>query len=98
MSRAKKLRLLEFLLIGVVMGVIEDLIAVVLATDSKFSWDIVWVVFLVALPFAFISEVVVDHPKFWSKIFREVETEVKKVEHEVKAEVIKAEREIKEKI
>lgn len=87
MSHAKKLRLLEFLIIGVVMGVVEDLIAVTLATDSKFSWHILLVVFLVALPFAFISEIVVDHPKFWSKIFREVESEVVKVEKEIKSKV-----------
>lgn len=84
MKRSSKLRILEFLVIGVIMGVVEDLIAVLLATDSKFSWDIVWIVFLVALPFAFISEIVVDHPKFWSKIFREVESEVVKVEKEIK--------------
>lgn len=87
MTRAKKLRLLEFLLIGVVMGVVEDLIAVILATDSKFSWSIVWVVFLVALPFAFISEIVVDHPKFWSKIFREAESEVAKAGREIKERI-----------
>lgn len=66
----KKLRLLEFLLIGLLMGTGEDLIAVLLATGEPFTWKILGVVFLVALPFAYISEYVVDHPKFWGKIFK----------------------------
>jgi hypothetical protein len=65
----KKIRILEFLLIGVIMGLGEDLLAIVVATDTKIDFSIIWVVLLVAIPFAFISEVVVDHPKFWEKIF-----------------------------
>jgi len=70
--KVRTLRLIEFAVIGVVMGTAEDLIAVMLATDASFSWHILWIVFLVALPFAFISEIVVDHPKFWGKIFRNI--------------------------
>ena len=69
MSRSKKIRLLEFLVIGVFMGVLEDLIAVLVATDSDLNFRIFWVVLLVAVPFAFISEIVVDHPRFWERIF-----------------------------
>ena len=73
MSRTRKLRLIEFLIIGVVMGTIEDLLAVVFATGEPINFRILWVVFLVALPFAFVSEVVVDHPRFWERIFRRKE-------------------------
>jgi hypothetical protein len=52
------------------MGTLEDILAVVFATDAKFSWDILWVVMLIAVPFAFISELVVDHPSFWKFFFR----------------------------
>lgn len=69
MSRLKKLRIVEFLIIGVVMGVAEDLLAVYLSTGESINFRIFWIVFLVALPFAFISEVVVDHPRFWEKIW-----------------------------
>jgi len=69
MSRSKKIRLLEFLVIGVFMGVLEDLIAVLVATDSDLNFRILWVVLLVAVPFAFISEIVVDHPRFWGYVF-----------------------------
>jgi hypothetical protein len=69
MTRTKKLRIAEFLLIGGVMGFVEDLIAVTLATDAKINFHIVWIVLAVAVPFAFISEVIVDHPRFWEKFF-----------------------------
>ncbi len=66
----RRLRLVEFLFIGVFMGLAEDLLAVVLATDAELNWRIVLVVFFVALPFAFISEIVVDHPMFWERYFK----------------------------
>ena len=55
---------------GLVMGVIEDLIAVRLVTGETIRFRTIWIVFLVALPFAFLSEYVVDHPRFWKIIFR----------------------------
>lgn len=65
----KRLRWLEFLVIGIGMGITEDMIAVLLATGESFSWHILWIVVIVAIPFAFISEIVVDHPKFWKYVF-----------------------------
>lgn len=65
----RHLRILEFLIIGLGMGVVEDLLAIFLATDSEINWRVIYVVIAVAIPFAFISEVVVDHPRFWEKIF-----------------------------
>lgn len=64
----KVIRFLEFAIIGVVMGTIEDSIAVYFVTGEKVTFDTVWIIVLVALPFAFISEYVVDHPKFWEKL------------------------------
>ena len=69
LTRLKKLRLLEFLIVGVIMGVAEDLIAVALATGERIDFHVLWIVFLVALPFAIISELIVDHPRFWQKIW-----------------------------
>jgi hypothetical protein len=71
MTRTKKLRLIEFLAIGVLMGLGEDLIAVTVSTGERITWDIVWIVLPVAVVFAFISEIVVDHPKFWEKFLPE---------------------------
>ena len=52
MSRLKKLRLLEFLVIGVVVGVIEDIIAIFFATETTINFRVFWIVLLVAVPFA----------------------------------------------
>ena len=58
-------RTMEFLVIGLIMGVSEDLLAVWLSTGEPITWSVLGIVVAVALPFAFISEYVVDHPKFW---------------------------------
>lgn len=63
-------RFLEFLLIGVVMGVAEDLIAVKLATGATIDANIIWIVLLVAIPFAIISELVVDRKDF--RVFQRI--------------------------
>lgn len=55
-------RILEFLIIGVILGTIEDLTAVYLVT-GKFGLQILWLVLLAAVPFAIISELIVDHFK-----------------------------------
>ena len=68
--RNKTLRFIEFFLVGVLMGMAEDVLAVWLSTGEQITFRVVGIVFLVALPFAIISEYVVDHPKFWKTIFR----------------------------
>ena len=61
----KKLRFLEFLIIGVLVGLFEDLLVVFFATDAEIDLGVIWIAFLVALPFAVFSELIVDHPRFW---------------------------------
>ncbi|MFC1728156.1 hypothetical protein ACFLZ7_01665 [Nanoarchaeota archaeon] len=51
---------LEFLIFGLIFGIAEDLIAVKFATGEAITWNIIGIVFLVALPFAIIGELVVD--------------------------------------
>lgn len=53
-------RFLEFLVIGVVMGVFEDLIAVKLSTGATIDPKLTVIVLVVAIPFAAFSELVVD--------------------------------------
>jgi hypothetical protein len=53
----------EFLIFGVAMGLVEDLIAFRLASGEPITWRVVWVVTLVAIPFAAIGELVVDRMK-----------------------------------
>lgn len=78
LSPTKKLRLIEFLVIGLVMGIAEDLLAVWFATDAHITPHIFLVVTLVALPFAFVSEIVVDHPRFWQKVLPFIRKEEEK--------------------
>lgn len=61
-------RLMEFFLIGLIMGITEDVIAIMLATDAKLSLNIILIAGAVAIPFAFLSEIIVDHPDFWKKL------------------------------
>ena len=64
MERKHIYRLLEFLIIGVVLGVTEDVIAVTLSTGAHINWNIILIIILVAIPFAAFSELVVDHEDF----------------------------------
>jgi hypothetical protein len=52
---------LEFLLFGVAMGIIEDVIAIKLSTGETITWHMIGIITLVAIPFAFIGEYLVDH-------------------------------------
>ncbi|MFH1522536.1 MAG: hypothetical protein ABIE43_01800 [Patescibacteria group bacterium] len=71
MTRLKKIRFIEFLVVGLLMGISEDLLAIFFATDAKINLNVIWIVIIVALPFAFISEFIVDHPRFWEKLLPE---------------------------
>ena len=65
MKSKTKIRLVEFFVIGFLFGIIEDLIAITIATDGYFELKYIWIAAIVALPFAIISELIVDHPNFW---------------------------------
>lgn len=62
--------ILEFIIFGVIVGVIEDLIAVKLATGQTITWQTVWIILLVTIPFAIIGELVVDNINFTDIIHR----------------------------
>lgn len=57
-------RFLEFFLVGLILGVLEDLIAISLATEKVIDFRVFLIAFFVALPFAVFSELIVDHNKF----------------------------------
>ena len=50
----------EFFIFGVLMGIVEDLIAIFISTGEPISLKIVMIASLVAVPFAGFSELVVD--------------------------------------
>jgi hypothetical protein len=64
MKRGTLKRFIEFLIIGVLFGVTEDVIAVALTTDAEVSIEMIGLILLIAIPFAAISELIVDHPDF----------------------------------
>lgn len=70
MRHLRRIRFLEFLLIGVLFGIFEDLLAIGFATSERITLRVIFIVLIVALPFAFLSEIVVDHPRFWEIILR----------------------------
>jgi hypothetical protein len=59
----------ELLLSGIIIGIIEDLLAIKIATGEPITWRIVGIVILIAIPFAFLGEVIFDRIDF-AKIFR----------------------------
>ena len=64
---------LEFLVFGILIGTVEDLIAISLTTEAEITWDVVKIVVLVAIPFAFLGEVLVDKVDFveiFEKLFK----------------------------
>ena len=63
----------EFLIFGVLVGITEDLIAITFATDAKITAHVFVIVILIAIPFAFIGEILVDRVDFialFQKLFK----------------------------
>lgn len=57
-------RFLEFFIVGLALGVLEDLIAITLATEKAIDLRVFVIAFFVAFPFAVFSELIVDHDRF----------------------------------
>ena len=60
MKKRHLYRFLEFFIVGLVMGVTEDILAIHFATDAVITIEVVYIAALVALPFAIFSELIVD--------------------------------------
>ena len=67
----------EFLVFGIAVGVVEDLIAITVATDATITWRVFIVVVLVAIPFAFLGEVLVDRVDF-IELFKTLKNKLRK--------------------
>ncbi len=64
MKRKHLERFLEFFLVGLVLGIAEDLIAVTASTGAPITFKMIVIIALVALPFAAFSELIVDRKDF----------------------------------
>lgn len=63
----------EFLIFGLVIGIIEDVLAVKLVTGASITWKAIGIIILIAIPFAVIGEIFadkVDFVKIYKKIFK----------------------------
>jgi hypothetical protein len=62
MDKWKKLEVvIELVVFGIIIGVLEDIIAIKLTTGEPITWGVVGIVVLVAIPFAILGEVVFDN-------------------------------------
>lgn len=78
MGRKQRLeRFTEFLVIGVALGVIEDMIAIMLITGESFDLQMLGIVIMVAVPFAAFSELIVDSDEY--KITESIAGKIKDV-------------------
>jgi hypothetical protein len=70
-KRAKRIEVtIEFLLFGIAIGIVEDILAVSITTGEPITWTIVGIIVLIAIPFAILGEVIVDNVDFASAIDR----------------------------
>jgi hypothetical protein len=65
-----KLRILEFVVAGIILDLVESIISIKLATDTTLNPKIFFITLLVVIPFAIITELVIDHPEFWNRVLR----------------------------
>jgi len=61
----------ELLIFGIFIGIVEDLLAIKLATDQPITPRVIGIIILIAIPFAIIGEVIFDRIDF-SKIFQRI--------------------------
>lgn len=70
----KKMELIfELLIFGIVLGITEDLIAVKIVTGEPITMRVIGIIILIAIPFAFIGEIMVDRIDFvqiFQKLFK----------------------------
>lgn len=62
MQKQHLLRFFEFFVVGVLFGLGEDLLAIHFSTGEPITLRILGIVILIAIPFAAISELIVDRP------------------------------------
>lgn len=73
----RKLRIVEFILIGLFFNALDNIVAVKYAAGAELNSDVLWRIFVFVIPFAVLSELVVDHPDFWKKIMRFFKVEIR---------------------
>src|SRR3989338_8654330 len=65
-----KLRILEFIVAGVILDLTENVISIKLTTRAELTLQVFLITLAVVVPFAIITEIIIDHPSFWTKVLR----------------------------
>ena len=60
---------LEFVVFGILIGIAEDVIAIKLTTGEAITPQVILIVVSIAIPFAFLGEIIADQVDF-IKLFR----------------------------
>ena len=65
-----KIRILEFIVAGIMLDLIENAIVFKAASGRALAFEEMGTAILVIIPFAILTELVIDHPRFWHRLFR----------------------------
>lgn len=65
-----KIRILEFIVAGILLDLVENAIVMRVTTGESMALTEMGVAMLVIIPFAIVTELVIDHPRFWHRLFR----------------------------
>lgn len=69
MKTSTKVRILEFIIAGLVLDLIENIITIKLTTGAMITFEVLIVALVVVVPFAILTELIIDHPSFWGRMF-----------------------------
>ena len=73
----RKLRIIEFIIIGLLANSLDNIVAIRFAAGAELTPAILARIFLFVVPFAILSELIVDHPSFWKKIMKSLKIEIR---------------------
>ncbi len=69
MKQKTQIRIIEFIVFGVLTGLIESMFSIYIFGERLLSGQEILLLIAIIIPFAVLEELVVDHPMFWKKIF-----------------------------
>ena len=73
----RKLRIIEFIIIGLLANSLDNIVAIRFAAGAELTPAILARIFLFVVPFAILSELIVDKPSFWKKIMKSLKIEIR---------------------
>ncbi len=72
-----KLRIVEFIIIGLIANSLDNIVAIRFAAGAELTPAVLGKIFLLVIPFAILSELIVDHPDFWKKVMKFLKLKIK---------------------